>query len=242
MSEQTNGSSALLSLEGVNTYYGQMHILQDTSLNVGEGELVCLLGGNASGKVDHAEDGSRDSFSHAQARCLRRRGRHRSVDELPHREGHGDRPGESTAVRPDVRAREPADGRIPPRRRASPRTTSACTRCSRCSTSAAPSSPGRSPAGSSRWWRWGGRSWRGRSFSDGRAVDGARADPRRAELRDHQAGARRRRRDAHRRAERQRVALDRRSWLRPVDRADRSRGEGSELLQHDELRKAYLGR
>ena len=50
MSEQTNGSSALLSLEGVNTYYGQMHILQDTSLNVGEGELVCLLGGNASGK------------------------------------------------------------------------------------------------------------------------------------------------------------------------------------------------
>ena len=50
MSEQTNESSALLSLEGVNTYYGQMHILQDTSLNVGEGELVCLLGGNASGK------------------------------------------------------------------------------------------------------------------------------------------------------------------------------------------------
>ena len=50
MSERTNGSSALLSLEGVNTYYGQMHILQDTSLNVGEGELVCLLGGNASGK------------------------------------------------------------------------------------------------------------------------------------------------------------------------------------------------
>ena len=40
----------LLSLEGVNTYYGQMHILQDLNLQVGEGELVCLLGGNASGK------------------------------------------------------------------------------------------------------------------------------------------------------------------------------------------------
>ena len=40
----------LLSLEGVNTYYGQMHILQDLNLRVGEGELVCLLGGNASGK------------------------------------------------------------------------------------------------------------------------------------------------------------------------------------------------
>jgi branched-chain amino acid transport system ATP-binding protein len=40
----------LLRLEGVNTYYGQMHILQNVDLQVGEGELVCLLGGNASGK------------------------------------------------------------------------------------------------------------------------------------------------------------------------------------------------
>jgi branched-chain amino acid transport system ATP-binding protein len=40
----------LLRLEGINTYYGQMHILQDINLEVGEGELVCLLGGNASGK------------------------------------------------------------------------------------------------------------------------------------------------------------------------------------------------
>jgi branched-chain amino acid transport system ATP-binding protein len=40
----------LLRLEGINTYYGQMHILQDVNLEVGDGELVCLLGGNASGK------------------------------------------------------------------------------------------------------------------------------------------------------------------------------------------------
>ena len=44
----TNGP--LLRLEGINTYYGQMHILQSVNLEVGEGELVCLLGGNASGK------------------------------------------------------------------------------------------------------------------------------------------------------------------------------------------------
>ena len=51
MSEVRNGSDdVLLRLEGVNTYYGQMHILQDASLTVGAGELVCLLGGNASGK------------------------------------------------------------------------------------------------------------------------------------------------------------------------------------------------
>jgi branched-chain amino acid transport system ATP-binding protein len=47
----TNGKPApLLELEGVNTYYGPIHILQDSNLSVGEGELVCLLGGNASGK------------------------------------------------------------------------------------------------------------------------------------------------------------------------------------------------
>jgi branched-chain amino acid transport system ATP-binding protein len=45
-----NGPATLLKLEGINTYYGQMHILQDVNLEVAEGELVCLLGGNASGK------------------------------------------------------------------------------------------------------------------------------------------------------------------------------------------------
>ena len=40
----------LLQLENVDTYYGQIHILQNVSLEVAEGELVCLLGGNASGK------------------------------------------------------------------------------------------------------------------------------------------------------------------------------------------------
>jgi branched-chain amino acid transport system ATP-binding protein len=40
----------LLRLSGVNTYYGQIHILTDVDLEIAEGELVCLLGGNASGK------------------------------------------------------------------------------------------------------------------------------------------------------------------------------------------------
>jgi branched-chain amino acid transport system ATP-binding protein len=40
----------LLRLADVDTFYGEIHILQQVSLEVGEGELVCLLGGNASGK------------------------------------------------------------------------------------------------------------------------------------------------------------------------------------------------
>ena len=46
----TSPAAPLLELEGINTYYGQIHILQDSNMVVREGELVCLLGGNASGK------------------------------------------------------------------------------------------------------------------------------------------------------------------------------------------------
>jgi branched-chain amino acid transport system ATP-binding protein len=43
-------NSLLLAVENVDTYYGPIHILQGLNLRVGRGELVCLLGGNASGK------------------------------------------------------------------------------------------------------------------------------------------------------------------------------------------------
>ena len=44
------GPAPLLQLEAVDTYYGPIHILQGVNLQVRQGELVCLLGGNASGK------------------------------------------------------------------------------------------------------------------------------------------------------------------------------------------------
>ena len=50
MTQAGNGAPPLLRLSGIDTYYGQIHILQGVELEVGKGELVCLLGGNASGK------------------------------------------------------------------------------------------------------------------------------------------------------------------------------------------------
>ncbi|MDE3189362.1 MAG: ABC transporter ATP-binding protein [Acidobacteriota bacterium] len=41
---------SLLELQAVDTYYGPIHILQGLTLTIEPGELVCLLGGNASGK------------------------------------------------------------------------------------------------------------------------------------------------------------------------------------------------
>ena len=48
---ELNGNGApLLELDGCDTYYGAIHILQGLSIHVRAGEFVCLLGGNASGK------------------------------------------------------------------------------------------------------------------------------------------------------------------------------------------------
>ncbi len=41
----------MLRLKNVNTYYGPSHVLQDVSLEVNKGEIVCLLGANAAGKT-----------------------------------------------------------------------------------------------------------------------------------------------------------------------------------------------
>jgi len=45
-----DGRTPLLEFRDINTHYGAVHILKDVNLAIYPGELVCLLGGNASGK------------------------------------------------------------------------------------------------------------------------------------------------------------------------------------------------
>jgi branched-chain amino acid transport system ATP-binding protein len=40
----------LLEFKDVDTYYGELHVLKGVNYRIGDGEIVCLLGGNASGK------------------------------------------------------------------------------------------------------------------------------------------------------------------------------------------------
>src|SRR6266508_2696090 len=118
----------LLRLEDVDTWYGQMHILQGVSLEVGAGELVCLLGGNASGKsttlktalglarpraVPHARRARRPARRHAVGRrAADARGR-QGADEQAAPAAHGravDGP-VAAAGRADLRA-DPAGARL----------------------------------------------------------------------------------------------------------------------------------
>jgi len=47
MSEDT----PVLEFRGINIHYGPVHVLKDMDVSINAGELVCLLGGNASGKT-----------------------------------------------------------------------------------------------------------------------------------------------------------------------------------------------
>ena len=41
----------VLEFRNINVHYGPVHVLKDMTLSINAGELVCLLGGNASGKT-----------------------------------------------------------------------------------------------------------------------------------------------------------------------------------------------
>jgi branched-chain amino acid transport system ATP-binding protein len=46
-----DGKVPVLEFKDVDTHYGAAHILKNVNLKIYEGEMVCLLGGNASGKT-----------------------------------------------------------------------------------------------------------------------------------------------------------------------------------------------
>jgi branched-chain amino acid transport system ATP-binding protein len=47
----TNGAEAMLVVDDVHTYYGQIHALRGVKITVGKGEVVTLIGANGAGKT-----------------------------------------------------------------------------------------------------------------------------------------------------------------------------------------------
>ena len=41
----------MLKIKGLNTYYGESHILRDVDMNINQGEMICLIGRNGVGKT-----------------------------------------------------------------------------------------------------------------------------------------------------------------------------------------------
>jgi branched-chain amino acid transport system ATP-binding protein len=48
--EERNHAMPMLEVEGINTYYGNIHALKDVSLHVEQGEIVTIIGANGAGK------------------------------------------------------------------------------------------------------------------------------------------------------------------------------------------------
>ena len=149
-------AAPLLELDNVDTYYGQIHILQGLTLHIEPGELVCLLGGNASGKST--------TLKTILGIVRPRNGTVRVAGEDVTRRPTSYRIARGLAIVPENRrlfapmtVHENLElGAYLRGGGTTRRITNASTSCSRCCANGAPSWPARSPAASSRWWRWDG--------------------------------------------------------------------------------------
>ena len=141
-----------LSVTHLQAGYGDVQVLWDISLEVGAGELVCIIGSNGAGKTTlmrclsglltptaGSHRGRRQADDAGRARRLRA-GRHRP------------RAGRPPPVLGHERARQPADGRLSADRQGRHRRGSGARLCdvSRFSPSASGRTPARCPAASSR--------------------------------------------------------------------------------------------
>jgi branched-chain amino acid transport system ATP-binding protein len=81
MTETAQGTSVILSLEDVHTYYGTIHALKGVSLDVREGEIVTLIGANGAGKSTTLR--SINGLNHPREGRIRFQGRD-ITDESPH--------------------------------------------------------------------------------------------------------------------------------------------------------------
>jgi len=50
VSSAANGATPILEIDDIHTYYGSIHALKGITIDVGEGEIVTLLGANGAGK------------------------------------------------------------------------------------------------------------------------------------------------------------------------------------------------
>ena len=104
----------LLQLDNIMAYYGPIRALNDVSISIEAGEIVCLLGGNASGKSTTMK--TILGVVRASAGSVRFAGERidRPADAIDRRARYLAGARGAPAVRPHDGAREPHDGRVQP--------------------------------------------------------------------------------------------------------------------------------
>ena len=123
---------ALLEVEDIHTFYGNIEALKGVSLTVEEGEIVTLIGSNGAGKSTTLRSISGLSPARSGLDPLRGRGHHAHA-AAGHRRARHLAVARGAALLPaHDRAREPRDGRLPaPRQRGRPPTSTASSSSSR---------------------------------------------------------------------------------------------------------------
>ncbi len=142
---------ALLEVNDIHTYYGNIEALKGISLTVDEGEIVTLIGSNGAGKSTTLR--SISGLTPPRTGSIRFDGKEigETAPQDIVRLGISQSPEGRTLLPAHDRAREPRAGRLPaPRRATSPTTSSASSSSSRASRSARSRRPARCPAASSR--------------------------------------------------------------------------------------------
>jgi branched-chain amino acid transport system ATP-binding protein len=81
MSERSDGEKKILELEDVHTYYGSIQALKGVSIDVGESEIVTLIGANGAGKSTTLR--SINGLNHPRRGRIRFQGRD-ITEEPPH--------------------------------------------------------------------------------------------------------------------------------------------------------------
>ena len=156
--EMPTTASPLLELARVEVAYGGIQAVKGIDLEVGEGELVCLIGANGAGKTTTLKAISRPAAGQGRQDPLRRRGRRRQVPRSSWCAGASRWCPKAAAFRRAHRAENLAMGAyVRSDAAAIPRTWSGSSRSFRGWGSGGSRPPARCPAASSRCWRWAGR-------------------------------------------------------------------------------------
>ena len=148
---------AMLDVQDISTFYGNIQALKGVSLHVEQGEIVTLIGSNGAGKTTTLQTISGLLKPRTGSISSQRPGDQRQTGPCRGRDGRGARAGRPPHLQPDVGDGESGARRLRPRQTGSSRSRPGLQPVPPAGRAQELRSPGRCPVASSRCWRSAGR-------------------------------------------------------------------------------------